>query len=197
MAKTINFNLFKRKIIIKMSNRNFYSLILLGVLILLGGGFLIVNALTPGVAPNPGHLISEVAPPAGCGSGQVLQFIDETNGWGCVDMASGGTNTDNQTLSVSGQSLSISSGNSVALPASCVITSINAMAKSGDTYQIGYWSGTSCTNCPFGTTNKDNFWRYYCKHYNGAQGPMCEQDKTQGTEYFDWEINYPAIFTCS
>jgi hypothetical protein len=63
-----------------------YAYAIIGLLVLSAGIF-IVNALTPGVAPNPGHLIDSVAPPSGCGDGQVLQFIDITNGWGCVDMS--------------------------------------------------------------------------------------------------------------
>lgn len=55
----------------------------------------VVYALTPGVASNPGHVIDNVAPPAGCVNGQVLQFIDSVNGWGCVDASSGGDNLGN------------------------------------------------------------------------------------------------------
>lgn len=51
--------------------------VLLGAILLLSG----VIALTPGVAPNPGHVITSVAPPAPCEAGQFLQF-DGTN-WVC------------------------------------------------------------------------------------------------------------------
>jgi len=62
-----------------------YAYVIIGLLIL-ATGILVVNALVPGVAPNPGHLISEVAPPNSCANGQILQFIDETTGWGCVEI---------------------------------------------------------------------------------------------------------------
>ena len=45
MAKQLR--LFREKLIINMTSRNFYSLVALGVLVLFGAGFLIVNALTP------------------------------------------------------------------------------------------------------------------------------------------------------
>ena len=67
-----------------------YAYTIIGLLVLAVGVF-IVNALTPGVAPNPGHLISQVAPPAGCGSGQVLGWSGSS--WGCVDMSSGEVST--------------------------------------------------------------------------------------------------------
>ena len=62
-----------------------YACIIAGLLILSIGIF-VAYALTPGVAPNPGHLISEVAPPADCEVGQVLQW-DGSN-WDCVDLPS-------------------------------------------------------------------------------------------------------------
>ncbi len=93
--------------IINLEKRHAYFII--GLLVLAVGIF-VVNALTPGIAPNPGNTIETISPPTGCGEGQVLQFIDEVSGWGCVD------DTDDQTLSIAGQTLSISEGNSVSLP---------------------------------------------------------------------------------
>lgn len=71
-----------KKIQINLSNKWLYTFIAVGVIVLLGVG---VYSLTPGTAPNPGHLINDVAPPIGCADGQVLQFVDEANGWGCVN----------------------------------------------------------------------------------------------------------------
>ncbi len=67
---------------INLSNKTFYTLVLISSLILFG---VAVYALTPGTAPNPGHLISEVAPPNPCGSGQFLKF-DGVN-WVCADVS--------------------------------------------------------------------------------------------------------------
>lgn len=66
---------------INFSNRWLYTFIVLGILAIVGVG---VYALVPGVAPNPGHLISEMAPPSPCTANQVLQF-DGTN-WKCADL---------------------------------------------------------------------------------------------------------------
>ncbi len=71
---------------IELGKKNITWVVLLFAVLVVG----VVYALTPGVAPNPGHLITEVAPPAGCEDGQILQFIDEDNGWGCVVLPSGG-----------------------------------------------------------------------------------------------------------
>lgn len=68
------------KINIHLSNRWLYTFIVLGILISVGVG---VYALTAGTAPNPGHLISEVAPPTGCSANKFLKF-DGTN-WVCAD----------------------------------------------------------------------------------------------------------------
>lgn len=64
---------------VHFTNRWLYTLIAIGILAVIGIG---VYALTPGVAPNPGHLISELAPPSPCTANQSLQF-DGTN-WKCV-----------------------------------------------------------------------------------------------------------------
>ncbi len=66
---------------INLSNRLLYTIIAIGVLLIAGVG---VYALTPGTAPNPGHLISELAPPTSCGNGEYLQFVDSTTGWACA-----------------------------------------------------------------------------------------------------------------
>jgi hypothetical protein len=66
----------KRKgITINLSNRWLYTFIVLGILAIVGVG---VYALTPGTKPNPGHLLSEIAPPAGCSAGQNIVW-DGTN----------------------------------------------------------------------------------------------------------------------
>jgi len=79
-----------KKLQINLTNRWLYTLIIIGILAVTGIG---VYALTPGVAPNPGHLISNVAPPSPCAAGQFLKF-DGTN-WACADVtAGGGVETD-------------------------------------------------------------------------------------------------------
>lgn len=64
---------------INFSNRWLYTFIILGILAIVSIG---VYALTPGVAPNPGHLISDMAPPSPCTQNQFLQFDGTT--WKCV-----------------------------------------------------------------------------------------------------------------
>ena len=103
--------------IVNIKKRYFYGII--GLLVLAVGVF-IVNALTPGVAPNPGHLITQVAPPAGCGDGQVLGW--DGSSWSCVVLPVD-TDTDDQELSLVGQKLSISSGNSVTIPSASGVLS--------------------------------------------------------------------------
>src|SRR3989344_5693174 len=78
MARKLKFN-FQ----LSMSNRWFYTLILIGILIV--GGW-VVWALTPGVAPNPGHTLTEVAPPAGCSNNQFLQW--NGTAWKCMSSIS-------------------------------------------------------------------------------------------------------------
>ena len=127
-----------------------YAYAIIGLLVLAVGVF-VINALTPGVAPNPGHLITQVAPPAGCGEGQVLKW-DGTN-WGCVVLP---VDTDDQTLSISGQSLSISSGNSVSLPGggttatwgTCTYVSAAYAAVCPTNYFLVAMDRHSCTHIP-------------------------------------------------
>lgn len=66
------------KINLHFTNRWLYTFIAIGIIAAIGVG---VYALTPGVAPNPGHLANEMAPPSPCTANQYLKF-DGTN-WVC------------------------------------------------------------------------------------------------------------------
>jgi hypothetical protein len=61
---------------INMSNRSFYSLITLGVLILLGAGILVVDAYAS--SNGVGHSYTELQP---CGNGQILKIVNGV--WSC------------------------------------------------------------------------------------------------------------------
>jgi hypothetical protein len=69
-----------KKIKHNSQNRILYAFIILGLLIGLGIG---VYALAPGVAPNPGHLITQVAPPDPCSTGQFIKWDGST--WVCAN----------------------------------------------------------------------------------------------------------------
>ncbi len=71
----------KRNKRFNLSNRALYTFITFGIIIILAVG---IYALTPGVAPNPGHLITDVAPPSNCSSGQFLQF--NGSNWDCASV---------------------------------------------------------------------------------------------------------------
>ncbi|MFH1365326.1 MAG: hypothetical protein ABIH28_01965 [archaeon] len=71
-----------------ISNRALYTFLFLLMGILVLGG---IYALSPGVAPNPGHPISEIGPPAGCTAGQVLKF--DGSAWVCGAVGSSGNDT--------------------------------------------------------------------------------------------------------
>ena len=72
---------------IKHNNQNkiLYAFIILGILIVLT---ISAYALVPGVAPNPGHVITQVAPPSPCVTGQFIKWTGST--WVCAD-GTGGT----------------------------------------------------------------------------------------------------------
>jgi len=65
---------------ITFTNRVLYTFISVIFLLAIGIG---VYALTPGVAPNPGHLIDSIAPPANCQTNQVLQWSGIN--WTCAN----------------------------------------------------------------------------------------------------------------
>lgn len=70
------------------NNRLLYSLIALGILIVVTTGVYAASyLLTPGVAPNPGHTVGQMAPPSGCKSGDILEWSGSSNadgGWSCI-----------------------------------------------------------------------------------------------------------------
>ena len=74
----------KKKEKFPVSNRVLYTFITVAVIAIVAFG---VYALTPGVAPNPGHLITQIAPPSPCNGGQFLQFNGNT--WVCNTTGSG------------------------------------------------------------------------------------------------------------
>lgn len=74
---------------INFTNRWLYTLIAIGILAAIAVG---VYALAPGIAPNPGHTIADVAPPSPCSASQYLQF-DGTN-WKCATINTNYTETD-------------------------------------------------------------------------------------------------------
>jgi hypothetical protein len=62
-----------------ISKRLLYTLITIGILVILGIG---VYAMTAGTAPNPGHLLlTDIAPPASCSANQFLQWVGSD--WAC------------------------------------------------------------------------------------------------------------------
>ena len=75
MKRVLNINL-------NFNNRTIYTLVTFLFILIIGVS---VYALTPGIAPNPGHLIDNVAPPTGCNPGEYLQW-DGVN-WGCADLS--------------------------------------------------------------------------------------------------------------
>lgn len=68
------------KLVLNIEKR--YAYLVIGLLIILVGIF-IVNALTPGQIPNPGHSVSELGIPNPCLNGQVLSYNGNT--WICTD----------------------------------------------------------------------------------------------------------------
>ena len=86
---------------INFTNRFLYTFVAFILLLIIGVG---VFALTPGIAPNPGHLIDNVAPPSPCSSGQVLQW--DGSGWTCTDQSVSVSNSGDITAVTAGTGLS-------------------------------------------------------------------------------------------
>jgi hypothetical protein len=62
------------------SNKLALGILIISIILVLS---IVISALTPGTAPNPGHLITDdVSPPTGCLANQVLQWTGST--WTCV-----------------------------------------------------------------------------------------------------------------
>jgi hypothetical protein len=67
---------------INFSNRWLYTLIALGILVIISVG---VYALQAGVKPNPGHDLSELGVPSGCTSGQFIYW--DGNNLACMSQS--------------------------------------------------------------------------------------------------------------
>lgn len=123
-----------RKIIINLSNRWLYTLI--GLLVL-GVGFFVVNAAVD--KTQAWHSADQIE--------VTTSFCNQITGHGCGSDTDTNTWRPAQTLSIAGQKLSISSGNSVTLPSSswpagsyCILA--NGACPSGfNQYSLGLYVG--------------------------------------------------------
>jgi hypothetical protein len=124
----------KKKINITLSNRWLYSLITLGILAAI---LVTTYALTPGVKPNPGHLLTEIVPPAGCTGGKVIAW--DGGNLVCTDSLSSLKVTSLTVASLTIDLFHVGKGaasdkfNSIG-NASRIDTSLSKMNDSGDLY---------------------------------------------------------------
>jgi hypothetical protein len=96
-----------KNIQINMSNRSFYSLITLGIFILLGAGILVVDAVQQASSGGGTHNWAEVGIPS-CSNGQVLKFDGGT--WDCGTDAEGSATTTLPWASITGIPAGFSDG---------------------------------------------------------------------------------------
>ena len=71
-----------KRLEINFTNKWLYVFIIVVVIVVIAVG---IYAVTPGTAPNPGHLLSDISPPAGCTTGQFVQF--NGSDWVCTTVA--------------------------------------------------------------------------------------------------------------
>ena len=71
------------KIKFTLLDKLFYTFITFLIFLVLGVG-VYATSLTPGQAPNPGHLITEIAPPSPCSAGQFLGWNGTLSSWFCA-----------------------------------------------------------------------------------------------------------------
>jgi len=126
-------------------------LVIILVLVFLGIGVFVINALSPGVAPNPGHLISETAPPSPCSANQFLQWAGSA--WQCITPSSGITTETDPTITqpnikdgvswseISSRPAGLDDGDQVGL------TSASLSCTT-----ISQWGNSQTVNCPSGYT---------------------------------------------
>ncbi|MBU2562347.1 MAG: hypothetical protein KKF68_01675 [Nanoarchaeota archaeon] len=157
-----------KKVTISLSNKTFYTLIAVGVILLLGIGVYAYGTTNPAVF---GHSSGEIT-------------VDNTlctqvTGHACGYDDNSGVNTDNQTLSVSGQTLSITSGNSITLPTNVVSGTWLGYCKSDRVYitdyNYYYTCDPSATKAPATCTLLSNN-RYACGCQSGYTPLLYSQD---------------------
>ena len=68
---------------IKVNVEKKYFLGIIGTLLIIVGIFVAYAIVTPGTAPNPGHISDEIAPPVGCIARQFLSFNGTS--WICAN----------------------------------------------------------------------------------------------------------------
>ena len=155
------------------------------ILVLAG---VVVFALTPGVAEDPGHVITSVAPPTGCSTDQVLQWTGTA--WSCVTLPSGGGSslwTDGGTYLSTTKDIEVQ-GNDIRSGLSGTDNKravINLEVKELD--RVCYWSDTPGVGC-YSTTyvypncDTDEFsgdtsfkdLNVDCDDYDGTNKATCE-----------------------
>jgi hypothetical protein len=136
-----------------LSNRLAYTLIIIGILIIVAVGVYAANSLlTPGVAPNPGHTISQTAPPSACSAGQVLQWTGASNadgGWVCVDLPSSQNPPKVSSVPIYQITNSICTGvGSMTLSSTCTPVACGVCGAGGYYWNSVYnCNGDGCQSC--------------------------------------------------
>ena len=126
-----------------LSNRWLYTFIALGIIAALSVG--VYAAVTPGTAPDPGHLLSDVSPPTGCPSGNYIK-------WDGTNLVCSAISSSQWTTSGSDISYTISSGKvgiGTATPVSTLSVGANGVPNTG-IYGYGSSNGVYGVGTSFG-----------------------------------------------
>ena len=156
-----------------VSNRVLYTFIILGIIVVLTVGAY-AALLTPGVAPNPGHLITDIAPPSGCSSGQFLEFSGGT--WMCAAATSPPSQWSN-----SGSNIYYNSGNVGVGKVPSYPLDVNGIINAQSYYLNGLPISTGLSGSiplePLAYTDSNGNWQWtqasitsYGNSYNAPQG---------------------------
>ena len=138
-----------------------YTILTILFLILLGA---FVYALTPGVAPNPGHTIGQVSPPSGCISGQVLVW--QGSSWVCssISPSISGYQVVKRTSSVSGSAGQYKFGPTASCPSGKVVLGGGCVGA--------HWDVTDFGPGGPGVWGTNEGWRCYGKKTSGTTGQV-------------------------
>ncbi len=148
---------------LNLSNKMFYTLILIGILIV---GAWIVYAVVPGGSGDPGHNINDIGPPLPCNPNQVLSW--DGIRWACV---SGMTDTRCDTSGTCSQ---------VCIGSNCM-TGWGLKQIKETRRRDGTWPGFNCATASGDTCNGDGSrgsgtcgQPYHCTQADAISGKVCD-----------------------
>ncbi|VVB82596.1 Uncharacterised protein [uncultured archaeon] len=176
-----------------------YTIVILGIILIVTLG--VYATVTPGTAPNPGHLLSDISPPTECTAGQYVSWNGDSlicSDYSSPSISSVGVQMVSATTSSTSCSVSCPSGK-IVLGGTCSSNS-GIIQKTLPSENTGWTCVTSANYCSVtatcanllalpvnvilsSNTYQGNFGNSYCSSRYGSNWNICSSTQLSSGNY--------------